>query len=143
MPDIQLDFTVRGPVDQVFEAVATPGGLDRWWSLEAEGEVRTGATLDLGFGPGYAWKALVTAHEPGRRFELEMTEAAEDWVGTRVAFELRADDVGTLVRFSHTGWKAADDHFRTSTFCWALYLRLMRRWVEAGEVVAYADRYFA
>ena len=40
-------------------------------------------------------------------------------------------DISTLFRFSR---------HPTSTFCWAMYLRLLKRFVEAGEVVPYAER---
>lgn len=46
----------------------------------------------------------------------------------------------TSVRFSHTGWPEDNDHYRISSFCWAMYLRLMKKWVEDGTVVEYARR---
>jgi hypothetical protein len=53
------------------------------------------------------------------------------------------EDLGngrTWVRFHHTGWPDASEHYRTSSHCWALYLRILRRFVEHGETVPYADR---
>ncbi len=46
----------------------------------------------------------------------------------------------TQVRFEHTGWPVANDHYRISNYCWAMYLRLLKRYVEAGEVVPYEKR---
>jgi hypothetical protein len=60
---------------------------------------------------------------------------------SRVGFAL--EDLGngrTWVRFHHTGWPDAGEHYRTSSHCWALYLRILRRFVEHGETVPYADR---
>ncbi len=57
-----------------------------------------------------------------------------------MGFALAPMEGGTHVAFSHTGWPAANAHFRTSSFCWAMYLRLFKRYVEAGEVVPYARR---
>jgi hypothetical protein len=34
----------------------------------------------------------------------------------------------------------SNDHFRISCYCWPMYLRLLRRHIEHGEVVPYADR---
>jgi hypothetical protein len=42
--------------------------------------------------------------------------------------------------FAHRGWPEANDHYRTSSFCWAMYLRLMKRHLETGEQVPYAIR---
>ncbi|REJ76150.1 MAG: hypothetical protein DWQ47_11070 [Acidobacteria bacterium] len=72
-----------------------------------------------------------------------------DWDNSRVRFELteKALEEGssssvsvTDVLFSHTGWPEGNDHYRISCFCWAMYLRLMKKWVEDGTMVAYAKR---
>jgi hypothetical protein len=61
--------------------------------------------------------------------------------GTRVSFDLQpTENDGTQVRFAHRGWPSESDHYRTSSFCWAMYLRLLGRAVEFGEVVPYDDR---
>lgn len=44
------------------------------------------------------------------------------------------------VLFYHTGWKEANAHYRISAFCWAMYLRLLKRYVESGERVRYEER---
>ena len=141
MPDILHDFPISAPVSRVFEAVSTPGGLDRWWTLTSTGEPRQDQVFRLGFGPEFDWRARVSRCEADRCFELEITEAGPDWVGTRVSFDLQpAENGGTQVRFAHRGWPTESDHYRTSSFCWAMYLRLLGRSLELGEVVPYEDR---
>jgi hypothetical protein len=44
------------------------------------------------------------------------------------------------VRFHHTGWPQSNDHYRISCYCWAMYLRLLKRNVERGEVVPFGQR---
>ena len=59
----------------------------------------------------------------------------------RVGFTLEDRGNGrTWVRFTHVGWPGAGAHYRTSSHCWALYLRVLRRFVEHGETVPCADR---
>jgi len=140
MADILLDFPVKAPAARVFEAMSTPAGLDEWWTLGSSGKPERGAEYDLDFGPGYAWKAMVTRCEPGKAFELEMTRADADWKGTRVGCVLEEREGTTRVRFHHAGWREANDHHRTSCFCWAMYLRVLRRHVEHGERVPYDRR---
>lgn len=50
------------------------------------------------------------------------------------------DAGGTAVHFSHRGWPAENPHDCTSTHCWALYLRILRRHLEHSEFVPYALR---
>ena len=140
MADILFDFPIEAPAARVFEAVSTPAGLDAWWTERSKGTARPGATFELWFPPDFDWRARVSACEPGVRFELEMMQADADWQGTRIGFELEAQGASTRLRFHHRGWPAGNEHFRVSCFCWAMYLRLLRRHVEAGETVPYAQR---
>ena len=140
MPDIVYDFIVKAPADRVFSALTAPAGLDTWWTKTASGTPGPGAELHLGFGPGYDWRGTLTRYEPDSAFELHMTGAHEDWMDTRVGATLTEAGGTTTVRFYHTGWPAANEHWRISCYCWAMYLRLLRRNVEHGELVPYERR---
>jgi uncharacterized protein YndB with AHSA1/START domain len=141
MADILHDLPIAAPAARVFEMVSTPGGLDRWWSLRSEGKPHVGAVYALDFGPGYQWSARVSRCETMRAFELTLVDAMPDWVGTRVRFTLDApSSASTQLHFTHEGWPSATEHYRISSYCWAMYLRLLRRTVEIGEVVPYEQR---
>ncbi len=140
MADIFHDFPIKAPMSEVFRAVSTPAGLDSWWTKQSSGEPSPGAEYELGFGPDFDWRAVVSKSIPDTEFELEITRSMDDWLGTRIGFRLEETNGITNVRFHHTGWPDADDHYRTSSFCWAMYLRLLGRHVETGEVVPYDDR---
>jgi uncharacterized protein YndB with AHSA1/START domain len=140
MPDILHDFPIRATPADVFEAVATPHGLDAWWTVTSAGDATAGAEYAFRFGPEYDWRARVTACDHGHRIAWMMTAADADWQGTEVSFTLTAVGAVTQVAFAHTGWPAANAHYRTSTFCWAMYLRLLKRYVERGDIVPYERR---
>ena len=144
MPDIHHDFPIQAAPERVFEAISTPRGLDAWWTKRSKGQPAAGADYELGFGPGYDWRAVVSkcAAPPGSpaEFELRMTASDPDWTGTRVGFRLERRGDATWVRFHHTGWPEANEHYRISCYCWAMYLRILRRWVEHGEQVPYEER---
>jgi len=140
MPDILHELPIQADRARVFAAVSTPAGLDTWWTLHASGTPQPGADYALNFGPEYAWRARVTACVPDRSFALELTAADADWLGTRVSFELERRDAATWLRFAHTGWPSTNQHYRISCTCWAMYLRILRRSLEHGESVPYAQR---
>jgi len=140
MADILHDLSINAAPAVVYDSVSTPAGLDAWWTLWSTGEPAEGADFVLGFGPEFHWRASVTGYEPDRLFELTMTEAESDWLGTRVRFELDPAGDATRLRFSHSGWREASEHFRQSSFCWAMYLNVLRRHLEAGMPTPYADR---
>jgi uncharacterized protein YndB with AHSA1/START domain len=140
MPDILQDFPVSASPATVYDAVSRPSLLDQWWTRQSRGHPEVGSVYELDFGPEYQWRAVVTRAEPGVAFELRMLESDADWSGTRVGFELSPIADGTQVSFYHRDWPEANGHFRTSCHCWALYLRILRRYVEHGEVVPYEQR---
>jgi uncharacterized protein YndB with AHSA1/START domain len=140
MPDIYSDFPIRVPAADVFRAVSTPAGLDQWWTKRSAGKPAVGAEYELWFGPEYDWRARVSACAAPERFELEITRAAEDWLGTRVGFDIMGQGASSQVRFHHVGWPQANEHYRVSCYCWPMYLRILRRYLEHGETVPYEQR---
>jgi uncharacterized protein YndB with AHSA1/START domain len=138
--DIFHDIPIEASVAAVYAAISTPEGLDSWWTLRASGRAEPGAEFKLWFGREHDWRATVSRCEPGVAFEFLMGKSDDDWAGTRVGIELEERGGVTWVRFHHTGWPAANEHFRVSNCCWAMYLRILRRWLEYGERVAYDDR---
>jgi uncharacterized protein YndB with AHSA1/START domain len=140
MADIVHILPIKAPISQVFRAVSTPDGLQSWWTKGTTGEPGLGAQYELWFGPKHDWRAVVSQYIPETEFELEITSADEDWQGTRVSFRLKETDGVTVLRFHHSGWPKANDHYEVSCYCWALYLRLLTRYVEKGEVVPYDER---
>jgi len=143
MADILLDLYIRSNPEKVFEAVTTPAGLNNWWTARSSGEARPGSTYELWFGPEYDWRAKVTVYNKIFEVEWEITRADEDWTGTRLGFKLEERDGSSQVRFYHTGWPEVNEHHRRSSYCWALYLRHLKRFVELGIVVPYDSRYEA
>ena len=140
MADIFHDLPIDAPVSRVYDAISTPAGLDAWWTKRSAGTPREGAEYELGFGPDYDWRATVTRAVAGSEFELGLTRADADWLGTRVGFTLEPRKAGTWLRFRHSGWPDVNEHYRISCNCWALYLRVLRRYLQHGETVPYEFR---
>jgi uncharacterized protein YndB with AHSA1/START domain len=156
MPDIFHQFPVFAPVSEVFKAVSTPEGLDAWWTLSSKGEPVAGNIYELFFGEGYDWRARVSTCVAGKIIAFSIYDSLPDWENSIVRFELTEESSSssdgetsaisassaaiTQVRFSHTGWREENDHYRISSFCWAMYLRLLKKYCEEGTVVEYAKR---
>lgn len=139
MADILHEFPINASGEAVFAALTTTEGLDAWWTKSSSAEPWVGGIYGLYFGGGHDWRGEVVRFEPGRAFELKMFHCDQDWNGTAVCFELEPGD-RTIVRFQHLGWADANQHFRISSFCWALYLRLLAKYVETGAIVPYEER---
>ena len=141
MPDIVHDIPIASDVESVFECVATPEGLSKWWSIGGTGVPGVGSKYSFDFGPEYQWEAVVTEFDANSLFSIKMTMADDDWTDTMVRFELEPSENGTMLRFEHLGWPQDNAHFRTSSYCWAMYLRCMKNFLEKGVVLPYEKRF--
>jgi uncharacterized protein YndB with AHSA1/START domain len=140
VPDVLHDFPIKAPIQRVFQAISSPNDLDCWWTMSSAGSPSLGSEYLLGFGPQYDWRAEVSRCHPHTDFELRMIDTDDDWTDTRVGFRLEERGAVTWVQFYHAGWRSSNEHFRISSNCWALYLRVLRRYLEYGESVAYENR---
>lgn len=140
MADIFHSFQINAEPEKVFAGFTAAEYLNKWWTLTCEENPATGGVYTLGFGPQYQWKAVVTQLDPCKAFEWQFIEADDDWLHTIVGVRLIPNDRGTTVEFYHTGWLKNNDHFRISSYCWAMYLRILKRFLEYGEEVAYNKR---
>jgi uncharacterized protein YndB with AHSA1/START domain len=140
VPDILQRLAIEAPPAAVFSAITTSRGLDAWWTLRCAGSPTRGETYELFFGEPHDWRAVVTRCVSDAVFELTLTRSDADWDGTVLSFTIDSDNGSSIVEFAHTGWRTDNTHFRTTAHCWALYLRLLRRFVEHGEVVPYDAR---
>ena len=75
-----------------------------------------------------------------KEFELIITDAHVDWIDTKVGFLLNNKNNVTEVHFYHKGWPQNNEHYRISCYCWAMYLRILKRYLEYGEQVPYENR---
>lgn len=140
MADLFHSFPINAPVANVFEMISTPGGLDKWWTERSSGKPAIAETFHFHFSPDYHWTAIVSKCTTNKEFEFTLRISDEDWEGSKVGFRLTDKNNTTEVQFYHTGWKEDNEHYRISNFCWAMYLRILKRNLEFGEFVPYADR---
>ncbi len=140
MADIYHSLFIKAPINEVFYAISTPDGLDLWWSDQSTGTPGKGELYSLNFTENYQWEARVEEWENDALVTYRMTEADEDWLDTKVTFKINHSGNKIRLDFEHCGWKKANDHFRISSYCWANYLRILKRNLELGEFVPYDER---
>jgi uncharacterized protein YndB with AHSA1/START domain len=140
MYNIYHNFSINASPDSVYKVISTPQGLDKWWSKNSSGNPGLREIFQLDFGPDYNWQTKISIYKPDSEIEYEFVNAQNDWLGTRVSFFLEKRNGSTQVYFKHTGWTEANEHYKISCYCWAMYLRLIKRYIEYGEFVKYEDR---
>jgi uncharacterized protein YndB with AHSA1/START domain len=141
---MSLAFKISGriarPVHDVFEAVADPDSLSRYFTTNgAKGRLETGATVIWDFAdfPG-AFPVHVVEVEPDRRIVLrwQAADAADDPYETTVTMDFEAlDDGRTLVTIAEEGWRespAGQEASYDNCEGWTGMLCAMKVWLEHG-----------
>ena len=107
MPDIRHRVVISAPLESVYEAVATTEGISEWWTRDGvRGESSEGSKLQFFFGqPEPAAVMEVTRLDPDGHVNWNCVEGADEWVGTKLAFDLTHKDDETVVLFTHADWR--------------------------------------
>ena len=123
---INLEVTVPGAPEEVWEAVATGPGITSWF-IPMEVEERAGGTVSMDFGSGYPKQsAAVTAWEPPHRVVFQGEgeyPLAYEWL-------VEARDKGTcVVRLVNSGFGEGDDwddQYHGMTAGWAIFMENLK-----------------
>jgi uncharacterized protein YndB with AHSA1/START domain len=141
----ELSFTVSGrvsrPVAEVYEAVADPAQLSRYFTTGgARGRLEPGADVSWDFAdfPGRFPVTVLEADSPRRIvIEWDGRETVAESGRTRTTFEFAPIDDGarTLVTITESAWRATDAGAKSAFGnCegWTGMLAALKAWVEHG-----------
>lgn len=132
MVDLKQVVDIEAGGERVLEAVSTIDGLSRWWLKRVDGDASLGGRIEM--GPEHNRSAWRVTERDDSTFEIECVEKPreEDWLGTRVRFEVVPTGQGTQLRFQHLNWRDESDFFGHCNFWWAYYLHGLRSYLEGG-----------
>lgn len=140
MSTIYQNLNIKASLEKVYDAISDPKRLVNWWPLKCTGKPEIGALYNLNFTGEYDWYGKVVACEPQKSFHIKMTESDVNWDSTTFGFELAEHKNGVYVAFSHKNWLEENDHFKYSSFCWAILLKGLRDYIEKGNVIPFENR---
>ena len=133
MPDILHKVGVRSssPKD-VYNALTTVEGLSRWWTTATEGESKIGDVLKFRFGNG-GFDMKVLELYPARRVLWQVVDGPDEWIGTKISFDLEQRGDWTIVLFKHAGWTEAVEFMHHCSTKWAIFLLSLKALLETGK----------
>jgi hypothetical protein len=127
MPDIQHSIQIAAKPEAVYALVATAKGFTEWWAedvTESEGRVELGF-----FKRATIYRLRLTGEDAPARVEW-VCESGDEWGGTHIIFRLETRPAGTLVQFTHAGWRTETAYFVSCNTTWG---ELMFRIKSAAE----------
>src|SRR4029077_19118236 len=119
-------------LNDVYKALATREGLAAWWTNNTQGESKADGVRQFRFGAG-GFDMKVLELEPGKRVLWRVVDGPDEWIGTKVSFDLTSSGEFTAVLFKHEGWKRPVEFMHHCSTKWAMFLMSLKSLGETGK----------
>lgn len=124
---------IDASIKDVYKQLTTIEGLRNWWTTDTTGSTDLNELIDFKFGEIGHIQMRVIEMIPNKLLVWECIHADEDWIGTRVYFELERVNSKVQLRFTHDIWPTHGDFFAHCSLSWAKYLLSLRQLLETGK----------
>jgi uncharacterized protein YndB with AHSA1/START domain len=138
MADILHKVGIKSSTDDVYQALTTRNGLAGWWTKDTQGESKVGGVIQFRFSDpagveigGFGMKVLEL--ESSKRVLWEVVEGPEEWIGTKVSWDLKQDGDYSIVLFKHQDWREPVEFMHHCSTKWAIFLMSLKSLVETGK----------
>lgn len=134
MADILHRIGIRSSsVDDVYRALTTNEGLSGWWTRDTKGEGnQVGGVLEFRFGAGGFDMKVIDLQEPAHVL-WEVVDGPEEWIGTRISWELKREGDYIIVLFKHLDWAEPVEMMHHCSTKWAIFLMSLKSLIETGK----------
>ena len=155
MPNIRHEVLIGAPPEDKC-SVQSPAqeGLSGWWTPDAAAQPVRDSIARFPFGPTYVKEMRITNIEPPTRLNWTCITGCDEWVGTKISFELHSGSKdtllssrpelynqiqqethadGTLLVLHHDGWQDYTPMFAECNYTWGQFLRSLKLLCETGE----------
>lgn len=137
MVDILHRVGIKASLNDVYQALATREGAAGWWTTHTQGDSEVGGRLKFTFiSDGKelgAFDIKVLALEPRQRVLWQVVGGPEEWIGTKISFELKQEADYSIVLFRHAGWHEPMEFMSHCSTKWAIFLMSLKSLVETGK----------
>jgi uncharacterized protein YndB with AHSA1/START domain len=133
-------LTIRAEPSTVYSAITEENGIALWWTDQVKARPEENTIAEFSFGEKYHNKMRVSKLEKNRVVEWLVLEGHEEWLETKISFNLEMSGDNTIVRFNHCNWRRKTDFFAHCNYNWAWYLNSLRLYCETGEGLPYQTR---
>ena len=137
---------IQAPPRKLYEAVSTVQGLKGWWchnTVEKNGDItvrfsgknfQTLKLLDPTPDKKVIWEWIA------QYFPVEGTTETDEWVGTKVSFDIQANpDGSSTLLFTHIGLTPQMVCYEKCNAGWNHFLESLKSYVEQGTGTPYAE----
>jgi uncharacterized protein YndB with AHSA1/START domain len=137
MADILHRVGIKSSTDEVYKALTTREGLAAWWTDYTQGDGNVGGGLQFRFDTGGAdlqgFDMKVLELDPARRVLWQVVDGPEEWIGTKVSWDLKQEGDYSILLFKHQDWKEPVEFMHHCSTKWAIFLMSLKSLVETGK----------
>lgn len=134
MADILHQLTIRVTPTQVYQALTDSKGLSHWWTRYVNATTMLNSIAQFTFDHGKTIVRMkVIKLIPNRMVVWHCMSGFPEWEDTQISFDLEASRDGTVLHFSHRGWRRTIGSYPKYNFEWAKYLVSLKNYLEKGK----------
>lgn len=142
MESIEQINYIKAPIVKVYKALTSEEGLGNVWTKKLKVKPEIGFVNEFDFDEGYITKFKISELTENTKIVWECLMSDEEWIGTKVSFELTEKNNVTTVMLKHFDWKARTDFYRWCSYNWAMFLFSLKTFCENQEGLPYQEREF-
>jgi uncharacterized protein YndB with AHSA1/START domain len=140
MAEILHRVGIKASPDAVYKALVTIKGLSDWWTDDTKGESnKIGGVIQFRFGEHGGFDMKIAALDPAKHVLWDVIDGPEEWIGTKIDWELKQEKDYTIVLFKHQGWKEPVEFMHHCSTKWGVFLLSLKSLVETGKGAAFPD----
>ncbi len=128
MADILHRVTIKAPPEAVFDLIATPAGVARWWTDDSTAEPRPGSVSVFKFmGGKVVFRMQIDEYAPGEKLAWTCLGDYDEWNGTTLTWRCRPTEGDkTVLSLSHCGWATTEKEYPECNASWGSLLHTIR-----------------
>ena len=135
--DILHRVGIKSSSDAVYRALTTRDGLAAWWTDRTEGEGPVGGLFRFRFADGDVeiggFDIEVAELHPGRQVLWRVVGGPDEWIGTRIRWDIRQEGDYAIVLFRHQDWREPVEFMHHCSTKWAIFLMSLKSLLETGK----------
>lgn len=134
MPDFFHSIPIDAKPKDVYAAVATEKGMQGWWTRDTVMEEKVGGKADFGFDKREAvFHMEIKALKPGKTVKMSCISGPPEWTGTKLEWTIEAEGSGSVLSFSHRGWRKLTPFAASCNSMWGHLMFRIKKFVETGK----------
>lgn len=137
MSDILHRVGIKSSLNEVYAALATRDGAAAWWSNDTRGDSKVGGVLKFRFIVDGREIGTIDVEvlelRPAQRVLWQVVGGPEEWIGTKIGFDLRQEGDWVIVLFKHAGWKESSEFMHHCSTKWGTFMLSLKSLVETGK----------